>query len=284
MCGAGYGAQGPEGNKLCAAPHRSGESMPAIDRKRVVIAFVVLLALYHAAEGLGGHAFHSQTISGAFLIAMLALAWPLGRWLGFKGYDAYALEWRRSAPLLVSGGLVLSLLLKYVAVCVGMALGVYLARPSETAAAAAMSFASTLPLALVVTFIPSIAEDLLTRGLPFRAAGLARVPWAFVVVSALIYMLNHAYRLGQGPGQWVMLFCFGLAYATAVVRSGHLWLAVGLHWGWNLANQLIDTVLPYEIASPTWSPLLSAAAHVVMLGMLFIIPTHVEDDLHADPA
>lgn len=70
-----------------------------------------------------------------------------------------------------------------------------------------------------------------------------------------------------------------------MVRAGTLWLAVGLHWGWNLANQLIDTVLPYDIVMPGWAPYLSAAAHVVMLGVLFAIPTNLEgDDLHADPA
>lgn len=259
--------------------------MPAVDRKRVVIAFVVLCALYHGAEGLGGHVFHSLALSGTFLVAMLAVAWPLARWLGFKGYDAYALEWRRSTPVLLSGGLVLALLLKYVAVCVGMGLGVFAARAPETAAAAAMSFATSLPWALLVTFVPSIAEDLLTRGFIYRATGIQWSPWAFVLVSAVVFVLNHIYRLGSGAGEWVMLFFFGLAYATAVVRAGTLWLAVGLHWGWNLANQLIDTVLPYDIVMPSWAPYLSAAAHVVMLGVLFAIPTNLEgDDLHADPA
>ncbi|QDE40663.1 CPBP family intramembrane metalloprotease [Luteibacter pinisoli] len=259
--------------------------MPAVDRKRVVIAFVVLCALYNLGEGIGGHVFHSLAIVGACLVAMLAAAWPLGRWLGFKGYDAYALEWRRSTFLLLSGGLVMALLLKYTAVCVGMALGVYTARPPETAAAAAMSFASSLPWALVVTFVPSMAEDLLTRGFLYRAMRVQWVSWVFVVVSAVFYMVNHVYRMSAGVGEWLMLFCFGLAYATAVVRAGTLWLAVGLHWGWNLANQLIDTVLPYDIALPAWSPILSAAAHVVMLGVLFAVPTNLEgDDLHADPA
>ncbi|QWT20437.1 CPBP family intramembrane metalloprotease [Bacillus sp. NP157] len=259
--------------------------MPVVDRKRVVIAFAVLFALYQGAVGIGGHVLHSQTVSGVFLVAMLAAAWPLGRWLGFKGYDAYALEWRRSTALLLSGGVVLALLLKYVTVCVGMALGVYIARAPDTTAAAAMSFATTLPMALLVTFVPSVAEDLLTRGFIYRATRLAWTPWLFVAVSAVVCLLNHVGRLGHGPGEWVMLLCFGLAYATAVVRTGSLWLAVGLHWGWNLANQLIDTVLPYDIASPGWSPFLSGAAHLVMLGVLFAIPTNLEgDDLHADPA
>jgi uncharacterized protein len=259
--------------------------MPAVDRKRVVIAFAFLFAVYSAAEGIGVRVFHSMGVSALFLVAMLALAWPVGRWLGFRGYDAYALEWRRSTPLLVAGGLVLALLLKYVAVCVGMGLGVYLARPAETAAAAAMSFAYTLPLALVVTFLPSIAEDLLTRGFIFRAKRTPWAPWAFVLVSALAYLLNHVFHLPGGPAEALMLLCFGLAYATAVVRTGNLWLAVGLHWGWNLANRLIDTVLPYDTALPMWASILSGMAHIVMLGVLFGIPNHLEgDDPHPDPA
>ncbi len=88
----------------------------------------------------------------------------------------------------------------------------------------------------------------------------------------MVYVLNHVYRLAQGPSEWVTLFCFGLAYATAVVRTGSLWLAVGLHWGWNLANILIGDILPYKVLSEAWSPFLSAAAHLLVLGVLFAIP------------
>jgi membrane protease YdiL (CAAX protease family) len=255
------------------------------DRWRVAIAFAILFVLYQGAEGIGGRLLGSFTVQACLMVATVAAAWPLGRWLGFRGYDAYALEWRRSAGVLLVGGLALALLLKYVAVCIGMVFNVYAALAPESPRVAAVSFLSSIPWALIATFVPSVAEDILTRGFLYRASRIRWLPWVFVLVSATFYVVNHVYRLSAGPAEWTMLFCFGLAYATAVVRTGSLWLAVGLHWGWNLANILIGDILPYQVVSTVWSPLLSAAAHLVMLGVLFAVPAPLErDDLNADPA
>ena len=255
------------------------------DRRRIALAFALLFVLYQAAEGIGARLLGSVAVQAAFLLAMLGAAWPLGRWLGFRGYKAYALEWRRTAPLLLAGGLALALLMKYVAVCVGMALNVYAARAPEATPAAAVSFLSSIPWALLVTFVPSLAEDIITRGFPYRAARIRWQPWVFVLASSVLYVLDHIYRLQRGPTEWATLFCFGLAYATAVARTGSLWLAVGMHWGWNLANVLIGDILPHDVLSDTWAPCLSAAAHLVMLAVLFALPSPFErDGLDADPA
>lgn len=255
------------------------------DRRRMALAFALLFVLYQAAEGIGARLLGSVAVQAAFLLAMLGAAWPLGCWLGFRGYEAYALEWRRTAPLLLAGGLALALLMKYVAVCVGMALNVYAARAPEATPAAAVSFLSSIPWALLVTFVPSLAEDIITRGFPYRAARIRWQPWVFVLASSVLYVLDHIYRLQRGPTEWATLFCFGLAYATAVARTGSLWLAVGMHWGWNLANVLIGDILPHDVLSDTWAPCLSAAAHLVMLAVLFALPSPFErDGLDADLA
>lgn len=255
------------------------------DRRRAALAFALLFVLYQAAEGIGARLLGSVSVQATFLLLMLLSAWPLGRWLGFRGYEAYALEWRRAAPLLLVGGLALALLMKYVAVCVGMALNVYAARAPESTPAAAVSFLSSIPWVLVVTLVPSVAEDILTRGFLYRAARIRWQPWMFVLASSVLYVLDHLYRLRQGPSEWATLFCFGLAYATSVVRTGSLWLAVGLHWGWNLANVLMGDILPHDVVSTTWAPFLSAAAHLVIMGVLFAIPTQLErDGLDADLA
>jgi len=255
------------------------------DRRRAALAFALLFVLYQAAEGIGARLLGSVPVQATFLLLMLLSAWPLGHWLGFRGYEAYALEWRRAAPLMLVGGLALALLMKYVAVCVGMALNVYAARAPDATPAAAVSFLSSIPWALVVTLVPSVAEDILTRGFLYRAARIRWRPWMFVLVSSVLYVLDHLYRLGQGPIEWATLFCFGLAYATSVARTGSLWLAVGLHWGWNLANVLMRDILPHDIVSATWAPFLSAAAHLVILAVLFAIPTQLERDrLDADLA
>jgi len=259
--------------------------MPPIDRRRAVPAFALLFVLYQGAEGNGGHLLGPSWIQAACLAAMLAVAWPLGRWLGFRGYDAYALEWRKAAPAWLAGGLVLALLTKYVAVCVGLALNVYSAR-AHAVMPGPVSFLTSIPWALLVTFVPSVAEDLLTRGFLWRAI---RVRWAgawtFVLASTVLYVLNHVDRLGQGTAEWAMLFCFGIAYATAVARTGSLWAAVGLHWGWNLANVLMRDILPYDVVSPTCSALLSGGAHLMMLGLMFAVPvSYGLDEAEADPA
>ena len=73
--------------------------MAQSDRWRAATAFAILFVLYQAAEGIGGRLLGSFTVQAALMVAVVVAAWPLGRWLGFRGYDAYALEWRRSAGL-----------------------------------------------------------------------------------------------------------------------------------------------------------------------------------------
>ncbi|MET0504344.1 MAG: CPBP family intramembrane glutamic endopeptidase [Luteibacter sp.] len=259
--------------------------MPPNDRRRAAIAFALLFVLYQGVEGIGARLLGSIPVQAAFTVSVVLVAWPLGRWLGFRGYDAYALEWRRAAPVFLSGGLALALLTKYLAVCVGMALNVYAARAPQVPSVAAVSFLSSIPWALGATFVPAVAGDILARGFVYRAVRIAWAPWMFVLVSTLVYALCHVYMLGRGPVEWLRLLCFGLAYATAVARTGSLWLAIGLHWGWNLAFVLVGDILPYETLAPGWSALLSAGAHLVMLGVLFAIPAPLErDELNADPA
>jgi len=48
---------------------------------------------------------------------------------------------------------------------------------------------------------------------------------------------------------------------------------------------LIDDILPYQVVSTTSSALISAAAHLTMLALLFALPPqHDREGLHPDPA
>jgi membrane protease YdiL (CAAX protease family) len=86
-----------------------------------------------------------------------------------------------------------------------------------------------------------------------------------------MYVLNHVYRLANGPLEWLSLACFGLSCATALWRTGTLWAAVGLHWGWNLGNAVADHVLPLDVAAPAQAPLLSASMHLLMLVLVLLV-------------
>ena len=88
-------------------------------RTRAAIAFVVLFVLYQSAEGIGDRVLHSFAVQATLMAACVVAAWPLSRWLGYRGCNAYALEptWRALAWLV--GGLLLAGLGKVAALAVG---------------------------------------------------------------------------------------------------------------------------------------------------------------------
>lgn len=237
-------------------------------RWRAPLAFAALFLLYQSAEGIGQRWLHHFAVQAGLMVACVLAAWPLSHWLGYKGYGAYALQWRPARGWAwLAGGLALAMLAKTVAVAIGLRLGVYASADGQLAWADVGG--SALAMLLVGTFVPSLAEDILTRGFWYRAAGIHwRRGVAFVLFSSALYVLNHVYRLGRGPLEWTMLFCYGLAYAAALWRSGSLWAAVGLHWGWNLANGW----LAVDTLDRSRGSVFSALAHLAMLLVVLAVP------------
>ncbi|MFC5435692.1 CPBP family intramembrane glutamic endopeptidase [Rhodanobacter umsongensis] len=242
------------------------------NRWRAVFAFVVVWLLYQSAEGVGGRWLHSYPVQAGLMLACVLVAWPLSCWLGYRGYGAYALTRRHGWRTWLPAGLLLAVAAKFAAVRLGLAWDAYAPDP-QAGAGGATSLLSALPLLLLSTFVASLAEDILTRGFWYRAAGLHwRSGALFVLASSTIYVLNHVYRLVDGPLEWLTLFCFGLAYAAALWRSGSLWAAVGLHWGWNLGNGLVDATMPVTVVDARVAPALSIGAHLLMLLVVLALP------------
>lgn len=237
---------------------------------RPALGFLILFALYQSAEGVGQRLLGSFAVQATLMLLCLAAAWPVGRFLlGRRGLDAYALEWRPAVALWLAGGVLLAGLIKLLALLIGAKFGAYVIGP----VAAAPGFLSLIPLialALLSTFIPSIAEDIITRGFWWRAPGVLLRGLSYVLVTSTIYVLNHVYRLENGPVEWLMLFCFGVPYAIAVVRTGSLWAAVGIHWGWNLTNALLDSFVTVEATGA--APMLSSIAHLAMAVVIMLCP------------
>lgn len=238
---------------------------------RAALGFFILFALYQSAEGIGDKLFGSFALQAGLMLLCLLAAWPVGRFvLGFRGFEAYALEFRRAVPLWIAGGIVLAAVAKAAALVAGERFGLYAiaALPEPPAPGELLPI---LALAMVSTFVPSLAEDIITRGFWWRVPGAGLRGATFVLVTSTIYVLNHVYRLANGPAEWAMLFCFGIAYGVAVVRTGSLWAAVGVHWGWNLSNALLDSFVNIE-ADAQLAPLVSAAAHLAMAGLMLLWP------------
>lgn len=242
----------------------SDGAIPRPASSRLLLVAAVLFFFYQMPEGVGN----------AYLLALFPfVAWWGSRALGFSGMRAWYLDARPGWLRLLVLGLVLAITAKFAAVAIGTRTGVYTFAWADAPRGAAL--AAALGFTAFSTFIASSAEDIVTRGLVMRAFPALGRHWSFIVVSAALFVLNHIYRLNKGPVEWLTIFCFGLAYAAALYRARTLWAAVGLHWGWNLANGLLDIFSRSDLAQPAVAPFYSCAAHLVLLAcaLVFMRPS-----------
>ncbi|HEX2569397.1 MAG TPA: CPBP family intramembrane glutamic endopeptidase [Polyangia bacterium] len=240
---------------------------------RLAGAAALLFLFYQLPEGLGLRLLHAPVIAAALMTFFHVVAYVVGRVLGYRGFDAYAMELREGWARNLAVPFLLAVAAKGAALIVGALLGVYTIESGGTAPAIG-ALVLTMLGTLAVTLVPSAAEDIVTRGFWFRAVPRRWTPVGFVVFSSVIYVLNHVYRLTHGPTEWLMLLCFGLAYATALVRTGSLWAAIGLHWGWNFSGLLVDAFWSTTVHSDWQSRGLSSGAHLLLLLAVLIPRRH----------
>jgi hypothetical protein len=234
---------------------------------RVLVAFAAMFAVYQASEGLQTVIAPGSPLGPVLMLAALLMAWPLGRWLGWRGYDAFGLEFVTGWLRMLIAGLLLAALAKLASLALAPVVGagsIGLAAPVLTPAFVAMG--------LLTTFVPSVAGDILTRGFLLRAVPVRLGGLAFVLASAALYTANHIWRFDWGITEQLRLFCLRLAYGAAAWRWRSLWGAVSLHWGWNLANVLTGPVFTLEGGSVEASRLLSAAVHLALLAIVLFLP------------
>ena len=180
-------------------------------RTRAAIAFVLLFVLYQAAEGVGARLLGSFTVQAGLMLACVLAAWPLSRWLGYRKLGAWALEVDGRAMGWLAGGLLLAIVAKGVALWIGLRSGIHVHAVAAPPQALPVLLA-TLPMLMLSTFVPSIAEDILTRGFWYRASGIAwRRGLAFVAFSRM-----H----GNGDGQIMAIIVMVVAACEVTVGLG----------------------------------------------------------------
>jgi membrane protease YdiL (CAAX protease family) len=84
--------------------------------------------------------------------------------------------------------------------------------------------------------IISFNEELSFRGYILQRLAQAWGLPAAVVVSSLIFAMVHVLNPNVQPLAMVNLFAAGLLFSCAYLVSRSLWLPIGLHIGWNLAE------------------------------------------------
>jgi membrane protease YdiL (CAAX protease family) len=94
------------------------------------------------------------------------------------------------------------------------------------------SMASILFVSLVLLF-GAIGEELLFRGYGFQLVAGNFGPAVALGISSLAFGAVHLSNLHASPMGIVNTVAYGIALGYAVLRTGELWTAIGIHFGWN---------------------------------------------------
>ncbi|MGC4944042.1 CPBP family intramembrane glutamic endopeptidase [Kribbella sp. DT2] len=118
---------------------------------------------------------------------------------------------------------------------------------------------------LVYLAILGTVEELIFRGL--LLAGLLELTgraWLATGITALLVALPYTLAEGANPLTFLSAFLAGVMYGVAYLRTGRIWLSVGLRTAWNFVQGPVlgftvsgtsigsDSILQLDTDGPTW--------------------------------
>ena len=226
----------------------------------VLAGFILLFLLYHAAEYM--IVFENSAAGFLFFqVLFFVAAWLIARWQTRRGMSSWGLDTKRSLFKHLILGIMMGILLY------GLTYAVSLSTGSEQFVGAPSLGKAVSPLLLFVfgSFFSSFSEDILTRGYVFYHLRGKVKKWALVIISALVYLLNHIYRLDDGPEAWLYLFALGVLFAIPLLLTKRLWFTGGLHWGGNCVFYLTHNIFLTETNEQ------AIDANYILVGCILII-------------
>ena len=97
---------------------------------------------------------------------------------------------------------------------------------------AAPTWGAVLFVTLLLLF-GAFCEEVLFRGYAFQVLISAFGPWATILPMGALFGAAHAINPSSTPLGTANTAAWGILLGYSVLRSGDLWLAIGLHFGWN---------------------------------------------------
>jgi membrane protease YdiL (CAAX protease family) len=195
---------------------------------KAIVSFIVLFLLYHAAEYM---ILFKNNIPGYFVFHLLffSAAYLLGNWYNKNGLAAWGLPFIKGTLKLVGLGTIAGIFLYGIPYAFTMISG-------NEKVVNVPEFKTIILTASPFVFgviFSSVSEDLFTRGIVINHLRGKVNPIPLVLLSALIYVLNHIYRLGDGLETLLYLFLLGVVFAIPVVFTKKLWFIGAMHWAGN---------------------------------------------------
>lgn len=93
--------------------------------------------------------------------------------------------------------------------------------------------------ALVAMFFSSAINDVLIRGYTLAFLRKKRLMSWYVLVATALYILDDSWKEGFSLENIIFSATLGFTLAYTVLRTGTIWLSVGLHWGGNVMYRML---------------------------------------------
>ncbi|MFN8261368.1 MAG: type II CAAX endopeptidase family protein [Chitinophagales bacterium] len=233
----------------------------------IIVGFLLLFFVYHIPEFLQRQ--YQQPLLWCLEIGMLffvILYFFILSIQNKKAQDSGLSDFRKLKRNLYTGisiGILLTVGLNFVTVLLGW-----------NSITITGSFASILGqsfLFAIGTFLPSLAEDLLTRSYLFAHWPQRWNRKWLLFISAFIYAANHIFRLNR-PDVMLYLSALGILLMACLLLTRSLWLTLGIHWGANIAYQFFANIASIETKSDTgYENYLLAGFYVTGLLIVYIL-------------
>lgn len=212
------------------APPRSGNIEIAL--RVAVYAFLALVATVAISTLI-------LSITGAYVVgaslgtfggAIIANALALRIYEGGGDFHLISLAWnprsRRNLWLGIGAGAGAALLVLVPPLVVGAA---ELKKNPENPGGAAQ-----LALIIVVLMFGAVGEEMLFRGYGFQLLVRHMGPFATILPMGVLFGAAHSNNENATPLGILNTVAWGILLGYAFLRSGDLWLPIGLHYGWNV--------------------------------------------------
>jgi membrane protease YdiL (CAAX protease family) len=89
----------------------------------------------------------------------------------------------------------------------------------------------------LLAVLAGVIEELLFRGLLFRLCSKVLGTWGALLITSALFGAAHAANHGATVSSSLAIALeAGILLGTAYAATGHLWVPIGLHVGWNLTE------------------------------------------------
>lgn len=232
---------------------------------KIIAGFALLFVLYHAAEYMIVFKNSPAGFLGFQFLFFLA-AWLIARWQTGKGLSAWGLGANDGFVAQLIIGMLMGIVLYGLSFFISITLGV------EKISSIPSFQHAVSPFLLFVfgNFFSSFSEDILTRGYVYRHSPGKTSVTTIALLSASIYLLNHIYRLTDGPQAWIYLFALGIFYVIPLILSKQLWITGGMHWAGNCFFFFTHGILTTDSGSRGFS-----ANYILAICILLLLPLNI---------